>query len=355
MQIVPEFVYFYTMRKQGTKRRLLSHIYPLLVFVGLMIPTIAGGQDVSFSQYYSNPLYLNPAFAGTIGAPRIALQYRDQWHQFKGAYTTYSAAADLPVKKLQGGLGLYLLNDAQANQLLNSFQLNAAYSVRVKLNYNFYLHAGFQVGYAENTLKTSELIFSDNLENNAGIPGTSGELFNDPKFSFVDYAFGLLLYSKQLFGGLAVHHLTEPDLSFSDNDNYNSKLPRKYSIHAGARIPVFRHGHLRKKFDISPQIIMQKQGVLEQLNWGLFANRSGLTGGMWFRQNFGVRYDSVILLLGYLNSKMQVTYSYDWTVSGLNGNSGGTSEITLAFVLTKHRSPGWLPFFVPYEERFGEP
>lgn len=349
-----EFVYIYPMRKWGTNKRLLNFIIPLVVS-GLILPTIGHGQDVSFSQYYSNPLYLNPAFAGTIGAPRIALQYRDQWHQFKGAYTTYAAAIDLPVKKLQGGIGLYMLNDAQANQLLNSFQLNAAYSVRVKLSDDYYFHGGLQVGYAENTLKTSGLVFSDNLENNDGIPGTSAELFTDPKFSYIDYAFGLLVYSKQLFGGLSVHHLTEPDLTFSEDDSYDSKLPRKYSLHAGGRIPVFRHGHLRKKFDLSPQIILQKQGVSEQVNWGMFATRRGLTGGMWFRQNFGVRYDSVILMLGYLNSKMQITYSYDWTVSGLSGYSGGTSEITLAFVLNKRRTPGWLPFFVPYEERFGEP
>lgn len=342
------------MRKWGTNKRLLSRI--VLVFLaGLCFPTISGGQDVSFSQYYSNPLYLNPAFAGTIGAPRIALQYRDQWQQFQGAYTTYAASVDLPVKKLQGGLGLYLLNDAQADQLLNSFQINAAYSVRVKLSEDYYFHGGIQVGYAENTLKTGGLVFSDNLEYNNGIPGTSAELFTDPKFSYLDYSFGLLVYSKKVFGGLAVHHLTEPDLTFSEDNAYDSKLPRKYSLHTGARIPVFRQGHLRKKFDVSPQIILQKQGVSEQVNWGMFATHRGLTGGMWFRQNFGVRYDSVVLMLGYLNSKIQVTYSYDWTVSGLAGNSGGTSEITLAFVLNKRRTPGWLPFFVPYEERFGEP
>ncbi|WP_372774496.1 PorP/SprF family type IX secretion system membrane protein [Mangrovibacterium sp.] len=339
------------MRKKGTfELQLRAGLFIMLAF---FVVAGSSGQDVSFSQYFANPLYLNPAFAGTIGAPRVALQYRDQWQQMEGAYSSYSAAIDLPVEKLQGGLGFYLLNDAQASQALNSFQLNAAYSVGVKLNDDFYFHGGLQVGYAENTLKTNELIFADNLESNNGLPGTSAEVFTDNRFSYLDYSFGLLLYSKRFFGGLAVHHLTEPDLSFSEENLSDSKLPRKYSLHAGARLPVFRHGHLRKKFDISPQLILQKQGVSEQINYGMFATKRGLTGGAWFRQNFGVRYDAVILLVGYTTPWMQMTYTYDWTVSGLAGQSGGTSEISLAFVLNKKRQTSDLPFFTPYEERFG--
>jgi len=339
------------MRKRG-KTGILTKLN-LTLLCWLSAVAVSNSQDVSFSQYYTNPLYLNPAFAGTIGAPRVALQYRDQWQSMDGAYSSYSAAFDSPVKKLQGGLGIYLLNDAQASQALNFFQLNAAYSVKVRLNEDYFLHGGIQVGYAENTLKTNQLVFADNLESNNGIPGTSAEVFTDPKFSYLDYSFGLLVYSKRVFGGLAVHHLTEPDLTFSEESTSDSKLPRKYSLHAGARLPVFRHGHLRKKFDVSPQIIFQKQGVSDQINYGMFATKHGFTGGAWFRQNFGLRYDAVILLVGYTTPWMQFTYSYDWTVSGLAGQTGGTSEISISFVLNKRREPGRLPFFVPYEERFG--
>ncbi|HKJ78873.1 MAG TPA: PorP/SprF family type IX secretion system membrane protein, partial [Prolixibacteraceae bacterium] len=91
-------------------------------------------QDVSFSQFYSNPLYLNPAFAGSVGTPRFGLQYRNQWSGFNNAFTTYSAAFDMAVEKLQGGVGVYVMNDALANNALNSLQINLIYTTFVRLN-----------------------------------------------------------------------------------------------------------------------------------------------------------------------------------------------------------------------------
>ena len=312
-------------------------------------------QDVSFSQYYGNPLIMNPAFAGSGGAPRIAVQYRDQWQQFDHAYTSYSGAVDLPVTALQGGLGLSVLNDAQAGNILNSFQVDLAYSVFIRLNETLRLNAGIQGGFHQNSIKTQELIFADNLDLYYGNHGTSSEILSDPNFGYADFSSGFLIYSKRVFAGGAIHHLTEPQLTFYEGDDNSAKLPRKYTAHLGARLPVFRHGLLRKKFDVSPQLILQKQGISKQVNYGMLATQGGLTAGVWFRQNFGIRYDAVILLAGFMTNRMQFTYSYDWTVSGLWGNSGGTSELSVSFLLKRKEKSQLFPFFSPYEEEFGKP
>ncbi|OUT70526.1 MAG: hypothetical protein CBB76_05960, partial [Crocinitomicaceae bacterium TMED16] len=33
-------------------------------------------QDPTFTQFFSNPIYLNPALAGSSGCPRFAMNYR---------------------------------------------------------------------------------------------------------------------------------------------------------------------------------------------------------------------------------------------------------------------------------------
>lgn len=327
----------------------------IIFLLFLFCPGIAFSQDISFSQFYANPLYLNPAFSGSVGVPRVALQYRNQWHSFDNAFATYSAAFDIPVERLQGGIGGYVLNDAQADGILKTLQVNLSYAVFIRLSENYRLHGALQGGFNQNSLNTSRLVFADNLDPNYGNHGTSGELatLTDPNYNFVDFSAGILMYSKRLFYGIAAHHLAEPNQSFYPGSEDVSKLCRKYTAHFGTRLPVYLYGHNRKKFDISPQVIMQLQGNFQQFNYGLFATKRGLTVGTWFRQNFGLRYDAVIFMFGFMKRSWQFYYSYDFTVSGLRADSGGTSEISLTFLLNKTDKNKLLPFFNRYEEEFG--
>lgn len=333
-------------------RKLKNTITLLLV----LWTTSTMGQDVSFSQFYTNPLYLNPAFSGSVGVPRTSLQYRNQWHAFQNAYTTYSVALDMPVELLRGGIGINILNDAQGNKLINSLQANFSYAVHLQLSEEFKFNGGIQAGYIQNSLNTGNLIFNDNLDPNYGNHGISEELasLTDPNYDFIDFSSGVLVYSDKLFGGVAVHHLAEPYQTYYGGQEENTRLPRKYTGHFGARLPIYLYGHNRKKFDISPQLILQKQGDFSQFNYGVFATRGGLTAGTWFRQNFGIRYDAVIFLVGFMKNTWQIMYSYDFTVSGLRGESGGTSEISLSFLLKKIDKKQRLPFYNHYQEEFGK-
>lgn len=314
----------------------------------------ASAQDVSFSQFYSNPLYLNPAFAGTAEIPRAVLQYRNQYHSFSNAFSTYSAALDLPLKKIRSGLGIFLLNDAQAGSSYQSLQVNGAYSVYVQLSEDIRMHGALQAGFNRRSLRLDQLVFPDNVDPNFGNHGISRELeyISDAAFSFMDFSTGILLFSERFFGGLAAHHLAEPRHTFYSNAD-SGKLPRKYTAHFGARLPVFLYGHHRKKFDISPRLVMQYQGDFGQMNYGLFATKWGVSTGAWFRQNFGLRYDALILLAGFYRKNWQLTYTYDLAVSGLWGDSGGTSEISLVFLLEKREGKRHLPFYHFYEDEFG--
>ncbi len=334
----------------------MKALFKIGLFYLLMLSLCtATAQDVSFSQFYSNPLYLNPAFSGSVDAPRVALQYRNQWQKFDNAYTTYSAAFDMPVKKLQGGFGFFVMNDAQANHILNSFQLNLIYSVFVRLNKTYWLNGGFQTGFNQNSLKTDRLVFPDNVDPYFGNHGISGELqyLTDPNYSYLDFSTGVLIYSEKLFFGIAAHHLAEPRQSFYSGQEDVGKLYRKYTVHFGAKLPVYLYGHQRKKFDISPQFVIHQQGDFSQINYGVLATKYGLTLGTWFRQNFDFRYDAVIFLVGFLKNNWQLTYSYDFTVSGLWGDTGGTSEISLSFFLGQSESKRNFPFYNRYEEQFG--
>jgi len=61
----------------------------LLIFIFLIITFHILAQDPGYSQFFANPVYLNPAFAGTTELPRVAMNYRNQWPQKGATFTTY--------------------------------------------------------------------------------------------------------------------------------------------------------------------------------------------------------------------------------------------------------------------------
>jgi len=335
-----------------SKRFILFTGFGLLL---LMKVIRTDAQDVSFSQFYSNPLVMNPAFAGSIGTSRISLQYRNQWHSLSNAFDTYSIAFDIPMKKLQGGLGFFMINDSQAAGAYNTLQVNGVYSVFIRLSDKFRFHGALQGGISYSSINIDELIFADNVDINFGNHGISREigLFSDTHSSFFDFSAGMLLYSQRFFGGMAIHHLAEPYYSFLQKDDNANRLKRKYTGHLGARLPVYLFGHRQKKFDFSPQLIVQSQNGMEQVNYGLFLSKWGLMAGSWFRQNLGLKYDAVTLLAGFMKNNWQLTYSYDIAVSGLWGNTGGTSEIAFVFLITKINPRKNLPFYQIHDDAFG--
>lgn len=318
----------------------------ILFFSWMIYGMVAFSQDVTFSQFYSNPLYLNPAFAGSVDLPRASVQYRNQWPQFGKTYNTVSSSFDMPVEKLQGGIGIHIMNDAQSAGLMNAMQVDLMYASFVRLSSDIKLYGGAQLGLHQNSLNWNRLVFADNLDAYFGNHTITQEApIESPNYFFADASTGLLMFSENYFAGFACHHLNEPRQSYYVGQGNVGTLYRKYTLHVGATIPIFRHGHLRKKYDISPQVILQKQGDFKQFNYGLFANLKGFSSGIWLRQNFTMKYDALIFLFGFVKKRWHITYSYDWTISGLWGGTGGSSEISLSFLLKNPRRANYLPFY----------
>ena len=91
------------------KRR---YIYPILVILGL-IGLVPGtySQDMNYSQYFSTPIYYNPAYTGVNQGVRARFLYRNQWPSLPVSYKSYYFSADLGDRNLpgSGGLGIKLI------------------------------------------------------------------------------------------------------------------------------------------------------------------------------------------------------------------------------------------------------
>ena len=68
---------------------------PICIIALMMLGLQIRGQDLHFSQFYNNPLNLNPGLTGVFQADqRFAGSYRNQWRAVPVSYTTFSATYD---------------------------------------------------------------------------------------------------------------------------------------------------------------------------------------------------------------------------------------------------------------------
>lgn len=295
----------------------------LALFTLLLGHRTSSAQDPEFTQFYANPLYLNPAFAGTQICPRVSLNYRNQWPQLQNSFVTYSAAFDKYVRPLKGGVGLLVTSDQAGTGTLTTNSAALIYSYQIPITRKFSLQAGAQVNYTEKRIDWDELTFGDMIDARRGFVYETQEQRRDQPARYPDFSFGALGYSQRFFGGFAVHHLTEPDESVIGEE---SQLPRKFTVHGGAVIPVRIAGVERGSF--SPNIMYRSQGNSNQINFGVYGTRGPVVGGLWFRQTFR-NSDSFIALIGLYQDTYKVGYSYDITVSPLsNQESGGSHELS---------------------------
>ena len=109
-----------------------NRIFSIFIIIAmfLCISNNVKAQDPAFSQFYANPLYLNPAFAGASegGCPRATLNYRDQWPGISRAYVTTSASWDQHVNAVGGGLGMIVSQDRSGAGALQTSQAFLLYS-----------------------------------------------------------------------------------------------------------------------------------------------------------------------------------------------------------------------------------
>jgi type IX secretion system PorP/SprF family membrane protein len=311
----------------GTKTRAFILLMILVLgFEGLR------AQDPHFSQFYANPLNLNPAFAGSNVCPRLVMNYRNQWPSIPGSYVTYNMSYDMHFDRLGGGLGILVLSDKAGEGVLNTQQASLIYSVRIRVSREFFIKAGLQAGFFQKSLDFNRLTFGDQIDSKWGFSQPTKEL-PPPGGVYstadADFAAGILGYSKKFFVGFAAHHLVPVNEAFiAGNDSY---LPMKITGHFGTKIPLTAAGRNRLRPSdpvLSPNILFMQQGQYHQLNYGLYFQKEPIIFGLWYRHFFEGS-DAVVVLVGFEYDKFKFGYSYDITVSELGSASGGAHEISM--------------------------
>ena len=315
--------------KKGLKKVLMGTL--------LLTAATAGAQDIGFSQFYANPLYLNPAFAGSAVAPRIALAYRAQWPGLVSAFTTVSASYDQYIESLHGGVGAIVLTDRQGDHgALTSSMLGVMYAFHFQLTRDIRMSAALQATVVNNALNwSSYLRFPGQIDPDLGFTYGLDGIHQPDNLSkmYIDFNAGMLVSGSKWYAGLAAAHLTQPDQAFYGED----RVPMKITVHGGGLLNVSEEARRQSSLGlgtpiISPNLVYQYQGGLHYFNYGVYLDWEPFLVGVWFRHGMK-NADAFIFQLGVQQDYFKVGYSYDVTVSKLANSTAGAHELTVGFLL----------------------
>lgn len=303
-----------------------------LIFIFLVRVIVIQAQDPTFSQFYANPLYLSPSFAGATDEYRLAINYRNQWPAVPGVFHTYSVAFDKALPSYNSGIGILATYDVAGSGDLSTTNIGLLYSYDFKINDEWNIRPGINFKFYYLGLDFYKLIFNSQITGTGITPSINPPPFDN--VADVDFASSLLVYNEKIWAGFTLDHLLKPDQSLYGEDTF---LPTKFNLYGG--VQLIRKGRLRQKLQevLSVAINFQKQAKFYQSDVGLYYYKDPLIFGIWYR---GIPFmtsqagDAVIGLVGIKTNQIHIGYSYDFTISNLINSTSGAHEISMVYEFT---------------------
>ena len=304
--------------------------------------------DPHFSQYYANPLWLNPALTGvTDGAYRANINAKQQWSNLSDGYVTVGASFDAaPVKNF--AFGAMVINQRAGAVSYN--QLNAlasaSYQIRFGQAGDKIINFGLQAGVINKSIDVSKITLGSQYNPLMGYDGGMqfDESISAQNFTAPDANAGIMFFDAadyktvNVFFGGAVSHLNRPKDRFVGGD---ARIPMRYTAHGGARVRV------NDLFEITPNALFLRQGNAQQAAFGAYSqmmlnNESDLLFGGNYRVD-----DAAIAFLGFHIKRMVFGVSYDFNTSNLNRATGSKGGLELSISFKSRRGIVGPNFFCP--------
>jgi type IX secretion system PorP/SprF family membrane protein len=320
---------------QGLKINYFIGRLPIgILYFWLLMPFHSSAQDVSFSQFYASPIYLNPAFSGIHRANKLSIHYRNQYRTLE-SYTTYGVSFDKYFEKLHGGLGLQLLKSDQASAVFQTVGASLAYAYQTAISKKYNLQAGLQVGYQSQQLAVNKLTVLSQIDpftgSTMGSLSAYEQLPTKSSIGFLDIGTGAVLYNSDFYVGISAKHLNQPETAYGGS----YKWPMAINLHAGYQF----HDPSRlaeNSWYITPTLQLNKQQNFKELNLGFFAGIKNIFGGLAYRNTFK-NADAIVFLIGLGLEKWRIGYSFDYNVATKYNVPRTTHELTLSYLFSKNK------------------
>lgn len=305
----------------------------IVIFILLIIATFSKAQDMHYSQFYTMPLYINPALCGSSSClVRAGLNYRDQWTTISVPFKTESVYLDTKwtPKFMRGdwfGIGANVYNDNAGIGNLQStkIMLDVAYHKGMDKKGGTIVSIGASLGYVMRHVTMSALTFDDQWTGSSFDQTLPSNEPGAAAIHYFDVNAGILFKYQKFLCGFSLNHINKPNNSFHGS---LSRVGWKYIFHAEPTFAMARNIKMEPKLYVSvqkmtPEVILGTNFILEYKDVALYL-------GIWDRTVY-----DIIPLAGLGYKKIKLLFSYDFNYSKLVPASmmlGGLEiSLTLSF------------------------
>jgi type IX secretion system PorP/SprF family membrane protein len=215
----------------------------------MMLMEKSFAQDLTFSQFYEQPLLRNPALLGVFtGDMRISMAFRDQWASVTIPYRTATLSVEYKLPSSKNNdvftLGSLMSVDAAGDIRLKRTQILPALSFHKSLNDNndTYLSVAFMGGPVNSQFDQTLTIFADQYQNGTVTANTSAQPLKAMGYSYFDLATGVAFTSTiggvgHFYTGASLSHFNHPVIkTVTGISEY--QLPVKYTLNFGINYPL---------------------------------------------------------------------------------------------------------------------
>lgn len=309
---------------------------------GLQLSAVGFSQDLHYSQFMNSPLLTNPANTGFMpqGDYRLGLNYRTQWSSvMQVPYKTMSAFGDVQLMRGNSdngwlGAGGVILRDVAGSGNLTSTKIYGSLAYHQTLGYSSLLSLGFNLGWANKQINTTNLKFPDQFDGkffDNKIP--TGVRLDRNNLSYLDVQVGMnYAYfpnsNVYLNGGFSAFHVNRPNESFFESPSGDVRVPMRYTGFLNGSIK------LNEEWIINPNVYYSRQTSLYELVGGANAhyNLSGdgetlLIAGLYYRHK-----DAVIPMVGVGLKDYTFSFTYDATLSSLKAYNNGRGAFEFSLI-----------------------
>lgn len=292
----------------------MKHLFVIILISFCFVVNINAQQDEQMTVFMYNPLYFNPAYAGSKDAIRMVAIGRFQWVNFDGAPKTQWFSIHAPLLSKSIGIGAHIVHDQIGKRERTAVFGDVSTSIKVSRDNKNRLAFGLSFG-----ADIMSLNFTNTTVNSASDP-FYGMNVSTTKFNM---GAGIYYYGKNYYMGISTPRLLEPSIK-ANNDIIQKLNVRHYFLMGGY------------VFDLNSVFKLKTAALIKYTPHTPFTadidasllSYDRLWTGLMYRFN-----ESVGVHIGIILKDFTIGYAYDFPINKLRTYQSGSHEVFIQYDL----------------------